>query len=335
MTYTINKYKNKDLFIISQTKLYNKFKLWSYTKFFINRFKKLKFKKKKYTLLKIFRKYYKKKFSLTTLKFLNKYYISQKTKYRTRLKIFSLSQRLFISSKNLIKKIYFLFYKKNNSKKKYKIVKKKVTFLNFNKKPIWKMRKARYAHWDLRLQGTLNKYRYDKLLGRELNHYLFKFSKINFLTLLFLNLYGFLISWKQIYKFVLMQLIVINGEFGNLKDVLVQGDILEFPSDLSILKLQSFVDKKFQILLRRAKKRAYTDGFFFWKKKLKLRKKKVHKIYKKLNLYLLKNYANVAHDPTINTICILNIQKNIYYNPEYSLVKHSVIGLQNWRYNFD
>lgn len=56
------------------------------------------------------------------------------------------------------------------------------------------MRKARYAHWDLRLQGTLNKYRYDKLLGRELNHYLFKFSKINFLTLLFLNLYGFLIS---------------------------------------------------------------------------------------------------------------------------------------------
>lgn len=69
-------------------------------------------------------------------------------------------------------------------------------------------------------------------------------------------------------------------------------------------------------------------------RKKKKQNKKIPKIYKKIlfKTTIVKNF--IAYDPTLNIVAIIDKVPKFNYNLKYELLKSSVIGLQNWRYEF-
>lgn len=195
---------------------------------------------------------------------------------------FSILQRIFLSKKNIKNRLWQFFYAPTKFYKiKASIVSKtkdvsriqsfsfdkinKLTMLNANKPLISKMRKARYAHWDLRLKGRLNEWRYNKLLGVDLS-YITKTNYYTFLSLILVRCFNFILSWRQMLKLHNFNLVLHNGFFMGYKPVLKKGDIIELP--VFIKNLTTKNEKHFKLITKKSKKRAYIE-FLHSKKKLK------------------------------------------------------------------
>lgn len=254
---------------------------------------------------------------------------------------FSLRQRIFLSKWTFTKQIWGFLYRtpKNNfflKTKKNNVVqnlKTKLLFFNFHKPLIWKMRTARYAHWNLRLKGKLNKYRYDKLLGKEMN-YILKTKSTQFLLCIFFITYYAILSWKQLLLAMQHSLIVVNGNIVSEKiPYLKLGDIIELPYGL-IYRSNKEVKSNYTKLVKIGKKivyKYYKNRWFFKRSNHKA----IPKIFKKLPVGVQQFGKMLAYDPLINVFAIVYNIKKSKHNMDVSLTKTSVLSLQNWRYNFN
>lgn len=281
------------------------------------------------------------------LNFFKYYHLNQKyinMKYTN----FSILQRIFLSKKNIKNRLWQFFYAPTKFYKiKASIVSKtkdvsriqsfsfdkinKLTMLNANKPLISKMRKARYAHWDLRLKGRLNEWRYNKLLGVDLS-YITKTNYYTFLSLILVRCFNFILSWRQILKLHNFNLVLHNGFFMGYKPVLKKGDIIELP--VFIKNLTTKNEKYFKLITKKSKKRAYIE-FLHSKKKLKKNNKNFPKIFKKLPVGFLNFGAFLDFDSSTNSFAIIADVGNYSHNVHYNILYTSVLTLQNWRYRFD
>lgn len=245
---------------------------------------------------------------------------------------FSLKQRYFIVKKILIRSLvhYLLINtKKINQFFKYKYFKKKKIFLaNIHKKLVWKMHKARITHWNFSTKGQLNKYRYNKLLAGCLNFITIN-SNQSFLIFLMFSLFSFIASWKQLSILFKKNLIVYNGCFIYKNNNLKIGDIIEFPFGYALINIK----KKFNLnkKISKIKKETYK---FLKRKRRRTITKKIPKIYKNILFKTSKTLNFIVYDPILNIISIIDNVSNYNYNLHHNLLNKSVIGLQNWRYEF-
>ena len=249
---------------------------------------------------------------------------------KTPYKAFTMRQRQFIVKKVLVKRLFSFLVKHNPHVKsflKYKFFKKRKVFLmNMHKKLAWKMHKARIIHWNFSTKGQLNKYRYNKLLAGCM-YFLKKNSSVTFLIFLLFSIYNYSSTWKQILMIIGKNLIVHNGSFIYKNVTIKQGDIIELPFGKCF-----FLKNKSKTYNQHVKKLKNVTYKFFKKKKNK--NKKIPKIYKKVvfKTTIVKNF--IAYDPTLNIVAIIDKIPKFNYNLKYELLKSSVIGLQNWRYEF-
>lgn len=245
-------------------------------------------------------------------------------------KAFNMKQRQFIVRKVLVKRLFSFLVKHNphvTSFLKYRFFRKRKVFLmNMHKKLAWKMHKARIIHWNFSTKGQLNKYRYNKLLANCMS-FLKKNSGVTFLIFLLFSIYNYSATWKQILSIINKNLIVYNGSFVYKNITPKKGDIIELPFGKSFAK--KIEGKQYNYHVKKLKNVTYK----FFKKKKK-QNKKIPKIYKKIlfKTRIVKNF--IAYDPTLNIIGIIDTVPKFNYNLKYELLKSSVIGLQNWRYEF-
>lgn len=177
-----------------------------------------------------------------------KFFLNRHIKTFKILSNFSITQRLFISEKKTRQVLMNILYKsiktdlltssttntilnkfeENVENKIFHNQEKNVYFFNLYKRFLWKMRRARYAHWNYKTKGTLNKYRYDKLLRKDLT-FVSTNHTASYLLFIIFNSYGLLVSWKQLLLLMWKQIIVINGEFVHKDKQLKTGDIIELP----------------------------------------------------------------------------------------------------------
>ena len=249
---------------------------------------------------------------------------------KTPYKAFTMKQRQFIVKKVLVKRLFSFLVKHNphvTTFLKYKFFRKRKVFLmNMHKKLAWKMHKARVIHWNFSTKGQLNKYRYNKLLASCM-FFLKKNSAVTFLIFLLFAIYNYSSTWKQLLLIINKNLIVLNGSFIYKNATLKQGDILELPfGKCFALGLKT---RNYKQHIKKLKNVTYR----FFKKKKK-QNKKIPKIYKKIlfKTTIVKNF--IAYDPTLNIVAIIDKVPKFNYNLKYELLKSSVIGLQNWRYEF-
>lgn len=245
---------------------------------------------------------------------------------------FSLKQRYFIVKKILIRSLVhhlLLSAQKVNKFFKYRYFKKKKLFLaNMHKKLVWKMHKARISHWNFSTKGQLNKYRYNKLLAGCFNFVAVN-SNQSFLIFLMFSLYGFISSWKQLTVLFTKNLIVYNKSYIYKNKELKVGDIIEFPFGYSLINIK----KKFNLNKKifKIKKETYK---FLKRKRRRTYTKKIPKIYKNI-LFKSKKFFNfIAYDPVLNIIGVIDFVPNWNLHLHHKLLNKSVIGLQNWRYEF-
>lgn len=294
-------------------------------------------KRKKRKILKTFNQklnfvklFMKRRGKITTLVTGRRYCWFRSSFIKKPYKAFTMRQRQFIVKKVLIKRLFSFLVKHNPHVKsflKYKFFKKRKVFLmNMHKKLAWKMHKARIIHWHFSTKGQLNKYRYNKLLASCM-FFLKKNSAVTFIIFLLFSIYNYASTWKQLLLILSKNLIVHNGTFIYKNTVLKQGDIIELPFGKCFsIKIKN---KSYNQHVKKLKKVTYK---FFKKKKNK--NKKIPKIYKKIlfKSTIIKNF--IAYDPTLNIIAIIDKVPKFNYNLQYELLKSSVIGLQNWRYEF-
>lgn len=245
---------------------------------------------------------------------------------------FSLKQRYFIVKKILIRSLVqhlLLSAKKVNQFFKYRYFKSKKLFLaNMHKKLVWKMHKARITHWNFSTKGQLNKYRYNKLLAGCLN-FVITNSNQSFLIFLMFSLYGFISSWKQLTTLFTKNLIVYNNSHIYKNKELKIGDIIEFPFGYSLINVKQKINLNKKIF--KIKKETYK---FLKRKKRRTFTKKIPKIYKNI-LFKSKKFFNfIAYDPILNIIGVIDLVPNWNLHLHHKLLNKSVIGLQNWRYEF-
>lgn len=245
---------------------------------------------------------------------------------------FSLKQRYFIVKKQLIRTIasHLLRGAKDiNNFFKYKYFKHKKIFLtNMYKKLVWKMHKARITHWNFSTKGQLNKYRYNKLLAGCMN-FLTINANSSFLIFLIFSLYSFVASWKQLIILFKKNLIVYNNSYIYKNNNLKVGDIVEFPFGYAIINTKKKFNLKNKIF--KIKKETYK---FLKRKKRRMPTKKIPKVYKNI-LFKVKTALNfIVFDPTLNVIGVIDLVPNFNFNLHHKLLNKSVIGLQNWRYEF-
>ena len=303
------------------------------TNIFFRRKKKKSLSIKKFSINLLFIKKYLKKKKITKITKKYKWFSESSNNYTKKpYKVFTLKQRHFIVQKILVRRLFSFLIKHNSNVSsflKYKFFKKKKVFLaNMHKKLAWKMHKARVIHWGFSTKGQLNKYRYNKLLASCL-HFLKKNSFIKFLIFLLFNIYTFTSTWKQILLLLKKNLIVYNGRFVYSNITIQTGDIIELPFGACLHSKIPSKTKNYKIHVQKLKKITYK---FFKKKNLK--NKKIPKIYKKIQFQtkFIKNF--LAYDPTLNVVAVINKVPKFNYNLNYELQKSSVIGLQNWRYEF-
>ena len=307
--------------------------------------KKKSFFYKRKRLLRLKKKF--RKIKNLNLSFFKYYHLSQKylnIKYSS----FSIFQRIFLSKKFIKNRLWRFFYAPTKFFKINSLISNKVNeitrlkdfffkqphklyMLNANKPLITKMRKARYAHWDFRLKGKLNEWRYNKLLGVDLN-YITKDNYYTFLNLILLRCFSFILSWRQILKLHNFNLILHNGFFMGYTPTLKCGDIVELPI---FIKKSTYEDNKyFSLIVKKSKKRAYIE-FLHSKKGLKRAPKHYPKIFKKLPLGFLKLGAFLDFDSSTNSFAVITNITNYKHNIHYNILYTSVLTLQNWRYRFD
>lgn len=245
-------------------------------------------------------------------------------------KAFTLKQRQFIVKKVLVKRLFKFLVKHNpyvTSFLKYKFFKRRRVFLmNMHKKLAWKMHKARIIHWNFSTKGQLNKYRYNKLLANCL-YFLKKNSAVTGLIYLLFCVYNYSSTWKQLILIISKNLIVYNGKFIYENITLKQGDIIELPFGKCFFT--KIKNKNYNNEIKKLKRITYK---FFKNKKKK--NKKIPKIYKKVLFKAKIRRDFIAYDPTLNIIAIIDKVPTFNYNLKYELLKSSVVGLQNWRYEF-
>jgi len=264
-----------------------------------------------------------------------------------RVQPFSLKERIFLSHKTIQKTVWEFLY---SSARKKKIQRKspnlprllarhpnrdlqKRIFLNAHKPLVWKMRSARYAHWNLKTKGKLNEYRYNKLLGTELH---FVGNTKTYLLLpfiLFSTLTAFL-SWRQIKQVMEFGLFVYNGKYNWLPDQFVVGDIIELPFGFSIKKLSKCIKYKYRMIINKARRATYKN--FVARKQFGIRKPiRVPKIFKKLPVVSKYLRDRFAFDPALRCFAVIHPLSTLTRDIERRLTKSSVLTLQNWRYRFD
>lgn len=276
-----------------------------------------------------------------------KFFILINKNFKKKLENFSLLERTFLTKKIICNKLTaFLFKKtknyfvlKNNYQNNFyapkpnNFKKKKIYFFNANKSLIWKMRFARFAHWDLKTRGKINKYRYDKLLCKDLRFLTKTHTKSLFLLVLF-NYYNLIISWKQALNLLSYQLIIVNGQFIYKDFLLKKGDIVELSYGSTMYKFNKQLKSYFKVITRQAKRRNYIQknkSFTFYNKNAK----KIPKIFKKTHIGLINLGVNIVQDPIFKSFLVLNYYNSYFHDPVMLSIKSSVLGLQNWRYNFD
>lgn len=288
---------------------------------------------------KLFKKQKKYKTSL-----LKRFFITSQRTILKKLTPFSITQRLFLSQRTITRHLWVFLYTSVKTKilvepflhkKKFNLKKKKkICFLNAHKPLIWKMRKARYAHWNLRTRGKLNEYRYDKLLGKEL-HFLYNVQITQFLSFILFITYYAILSWRQLMLVLTYNLIVYNGASTNFISLVKKGDIIELPFG-KIHRSQIQVKRHFFKLLKKAKRLSYKNFlshkkyFWFFRKH-----KNVPKIFKRLPVGLKFFGKLIAYDASLNTFAILYDLPKFQHHLNWKLSNSSVIGLQNWRYSFN
>lgn len=281
---------------------------------------------------------------------------------------FSLMQRTFVTKKNMLKTLMTFLYRSTkqrlkmssmfqehyslkplkrekclelnnvinlrfkNSKKTDGFTTK--YFLNLHRHVIWKMRNARYTHWNLRTIGKLNKYRYDKLLVKDLNNKK-NTSLITFLFYILLTSYGVRCTWKQLLLLIDKQLIVYNGVYLNSSVNLQKGDIIELPFGNYNFRAKGKIKKYYNTLFAKAKKKNYLQ--YINRKKIIRNKStlKIAKIFKKLPTNFAYFGHITAYDPILNTFGIIHHIPRFKDNIYTQILNKSVLSLYNWRYNFD
>lgn len=275
-----------------------------------------------------------------------KYYRLINFDFKTNYINFTINQRLFLSKKTIKKTLWQFFY----TAEKHRFLKKKfykphnivdnissspqnsrVFFFNANKPLIWKMRNARYAHWDLRTKGKLNEWRYDKLLGTEL--YMLSHKTNNpLLNFIFIRAYNVILSWRQMILLLKYSLITHNGKIFSNSTTLQVGDIIELP--FFLWGSTSFKRRHFKKIIGRAKKLSY-KSFLSYKNK-KIRKHKVvPKLFKKLPIGFKRFGTSLAQDYALNIFTLVYPLDKYKHDIYYEISNSSVLTLQNWRYRFD
>lgn len=195
-------------------------------------------------------------------------------------------------------------------------------FVNMYKKVSWKMREARYAHWNLQTRGTLNEWRYNKLLGSELQTsnigcFEHTYSTIN-------HLIG-PVSVKHLARFLNLNIIKLtsnkipNGLFT----------YIEYP--LKLLGLQELKDrhKYWNFTIYRAKKLIYGAH-----RRTKTTKT-VGRIIKKFSLEHIETKSNTWHDPASCVALVFKSNENSKKITKKSLLNNTTLSLNNWRFRFD
>lgn len=300
----------------------------------------------RYSVKRKFRKQFTHISKLRRLNFFKFTIVNLKRTYEYKMR-FSIRQRIFLSEKNLTRGVWNFLYKSVKHKlleraKKFKkkktfavpFIKKTTIFLNAHKPLIWKMRKARYAHWNLRTVGKLNQWRYDKLLAWELRKLVESKSK-QMLAHILLRSYRVVLSWRQMILLITNQLIVINGCFFFENVVIKWGDIIELPfykrKKKRKIKKSKYIFRK---IVRRAKRTSYKS--FLANKNKRMRKHtKVPKIFKRLPIGYKKLGAFLARDSSLNIFAVIYPLEQWIHDMDYELGLSSVLTLQNWRYRFD
>jgi hypothetical protein len=300
----------------------------------------------RYSIKKRFRKYFFRTINPKRLNFLKftTVNILRKKPYKMR---FSIRQRLFLSEKTLTRGVWHFLYtsikhkllervKQYKKKKKffYPRLRRKTILLNAHKPLIWKMRKARYAHWNLRTMGKLNQWRYDKLLAWELRN-LVESQSQQMLAHILLRSYRVVLSWRQMLLLISNQLIVINGQFYFENVIIKWGDIIELPF-YKRKKSKKIKNAKytFRKIVRRAKRTSYKS--FLARKNKKIKKNtKIPKIFKRLPVGYKKLGAFLARDSAINVFAVIYPIEKWLHDIGHEISLSSVLTLQNWRYRFD
>lgn len=308
----------------------------------------IRYKLRKQLNRSFFRKWYtfksiKKGFRLNFLK----YYRLFNLAFKTNCVNFTIRQRLFLSKKTIKKTLWQFFYTAG----KHRFLKKRlykpydnmvasisslskssrVFFFNANKPLIWKMRSARYAHWDLRIKGKLNEWRYNKLLGTEL-YMLSRNNNNPLLNFIFVRAFNVILSWRQMILLLKYSLIMHNGKVFSNSAVLHVGDIIELP--FFIKGYAFFKQRQFKKIISRSKRLSY-KSFLSYKNK-KIRKHKVvPKLFKKLPIGFKRFGTSLAQDYALNTFAIMYPLDKYKHDISYEISNSSVLTLQNWRYRFD
>lgn len=260
---------------------------------------------------------------------------------------FSLNERIFLSHKTIQGTVWEFLYNSASIKRVnlretillpfkqeyFNETLKKNIFLNAYKPLIWKMRSARYAHWNLKTRGKLNEYRYNKLLGTEL-YFIGKTKDYLLLPFLLFSTTTIPLSWQQIKQIITFGLFVYNGKYDWFPDQFLSGDIIELPLGFPLNSLSKNLDRTYNTFINKARSVSYTN--FISRKNFGVRKPiRIPKIFKKLPL--INNYLRdrFAFDPALQCFSVIHPLAASIFDIEHRLTKSSVLTLQNWRYRFD
>jgi len=289
----------------------------------------------------------------STVNFLKYFLVKNILKIKQKYSNFTLRRKIFLTTPNITRVVADFVYtsaknlathkhlmsrihtpqtwKKNiltNNKNSQKAI-----FYNAHKSLIWKMRASRFAHWWTQTRGTLNEWRYDKLLARELNTYLNYFQK-QLLCVVLASVYCCFLSWKQQTWFFNNKLSLVNGKEYSINILLNFGDIIEFPFGPGLKIFTYFNHQRFLNKLSMAKR-------FLYKTALKPRPKNLKTAHRCPRL--------IQRIPTGlqslgRLICVDNGLKTVGILYKLPYLSHSILGnvlvtavltLQNWRFRFD
>ena len=297
-------------------------------------------KNKKKQLQKNFLSFFEKKQFDSRLK---NFYIAKKKLNINHFSNFSLKQRNFISKKNILQTNWNFFFKQNKNSAEYNntIINtvhteesrtKKLYFFNGYKYLAWKMRKARYAHWDYKTRGKLNEWRYNKLLSSEI-HFLNNHKFNQMLIYLIFSTYGAVISWLQLMKLITYKLIIINGLHLNTKSAqhLDNHVLVELPYGVTLDDCPRWNDGLINTIYKN-KRLSYKLFSKINKKKFS---KKIPKTLKETSAHQIFFGTSIAYDYTINAMYFIKRLPKLNYDIKANVLTSSVISLQNWRFRFD
>lgn len=237
--------------------------------------------------------------------------------------------RIFLNSKLILNKLNKFLYRSGvvkKHKKKSRASKKYCTFVNLYKKVSWKMRTSRFAHWDLRTRGVLNEYRYNKLIGAELQN---KISGIHTQLYYVSRVLLGPLTWKTAEKLLQTGLILFDGKPINKNQPIKAGTIFEFPYGPELPRKKITSDSEWRQRIFKAKKFSY---FSYKNKKLFTC---IPRVYKKLAFTTTKFKKSLVIDPAVGTALCLETPRMQGAVTVKSLIKTTVLSLNNWRFRFD